>query len=117
MASSESGGSGSDLDAPPTIPTLLRRARKLREDEMLGDDALPPSFRLDSSRLRYPSSVYNMETDSSNRSGKTAVQRGFCNWLVPGRVMLGQYPGTTPERNGPSSEESRLHLQNMVRDA
>lgn len=107
--------SDSDLDAPPTVPTLLRRARKVRET-MLGDDALP-SFILDSSRLKYPASAYNMGTEDRKGSGKATVQRGFCNWLVPEMIMIGQYPGTTPEKNGASSKECQLHIQNMVQDA
>ncbi len=31
--------------------------------------------------------------------------------------MIGQYPGMTPESNGPTSKESQLHIQNMVQDA
>ncbi|KAL9180243.1 hypothetical protein ACHAXT_008213 [Thalassiosira profunda] len=31
--------------------------------------------------------------------------------------MIGQYPGVTPENNGPSAKESQRHIQNMVEDA
>jgi len=98
--------------SPPSIPNLLRRAQKLR-DSMFGDEMVPP---FDSPCLTYPSSVYNMKIDDGILNGKTTVQRGFCNWLIPQRIMIGQYPGTTPEKNGPSSKECQMHIRNMVVD-
>lgn len=60
-----------------------------------------------------------METDTntSSRNKRATVSRGFCNWLIPQAIMIGQYPGMTPESNGPSSKESQAHIQKMVRDA
>lgn len=43
--------------------------------------------------------------------------RGFCNWLIPGRLMIGQYPGCTPESNGPSSDEVEKHIRLIVQGA
>lgn len=43
--------------------------------------------------------------------------RGFCNWLIPNHVMIGQYPGMTPEKHGPTEEEAQLHVHKMVNDA
>ena len=31
--------------------------------------------------------------------------------------MIGQYPGMTPESNGPSQKECNLHIENMMCDA
>ena len=50
-------------------------------------------------------------------SNKKTVQRGFCNWLVPQSIMIGQYPGMTPESYGPTLKESQLHIQKMITDA
>ena len=43
--------------------------------------------------------------------------RGFCNWLIPGRIMIGQYPGKTPEKYSASKRESKNHIDKMVQDA
>lgn len=43
--------------------------------------------------------------------------RGFCNWLIPNHVMIGQYPGMTPEKHGPTEEETQVHVNKMVHDA
>ena len=98
----------------PTIATLLDRSRQLRE-KLYRNDALP-SFFSDTNQLSYPSSSYMMSPDPRSKSTKS-VSRGFCNWLVPNVVMIGQYPGMTPESNGPSQKECNVHIQNMVCDA
>jgi len=108
---------GIDQDSP-TVANLLQRAQTLRRN--IYGDSNTPSFVHDTSRLSYPSSTYNMETDNTiirNRNSKTIVQRGFCNWLIPHLLMIGQYPGTTPETNGPTRNESTRHIRNMVQDA
>jgi len=104
-------------DSSTTICTLLQRSRRIRE-KLYGDGSLPP-FLLDSSLLGYPASAYNMDNNKilRNRGSKKSAQRGFCNWLIPQTIMIGQYPGMNPEFNGPSSKECQLHLQNMVQDA
>ncbi|KAL7533035.1 hypothetical protein ACHAWF_004317 [Thalassiosira exigua] len=103
-------------DADVAIGQLLERAQIVRET-LLGEKV--PSYILDPSQLEYSSSRYNMETETSMRYGsrKMSVQRGFCNWLIPQLIMIGQYPGSTPESNGPSVRECQLHIQNMVQDA
>ena len=120
----DTGNDGEILDTAPTsICTLLHRACRVRSKLYKDDDdiGLPPFVR-DASRLSYPSSVYNMNAinhmrkRNHNEKAKT-VQRGFCNWLVPQMIMIGQYPGQTPETNGPTSKECELHVRNMVRDA
>ena len=88
----------------PTIHTLLQRAQKVRQRI---DDT---TCIHDSSKLSYPSSAYNMKVVMEGSSKKT-VQRGFCSWLIPQSIMIGQYPGMTPESYGPSSKESNKMLQ------
>jgi len=95
----------------PTILTLLQRARKVRQS--IDDD---DTCIQDSSKLRYPSSAYNMKVVEGSNKDKT-VQRGFCNWLIPQAIMIGQYPGMTPESYGPTLKESQLHIQNMITDS
>ena len=102
----------------PTIHTLIQRAQKVRQRRI--DDTIS----YDPSQLSYPTSSYNMkaiEGSNSNilsRSKKDkTVQRGFCNWLIPQTIMIGQYPGMTPESYGPKVKESQLHIQKMITDA
>lgn len=107
----------------PTIPELLRRARTLR-NELYGKDsttssATLPSFIFDSDQLAYPLSSYEMKIEDDRRRINTnrSVRRGFCNWLIPNKIMIGQYPGMTPEINGASSKECTIHIQNMIQHA
>jgi len=65
---------------------------------------LPPP----SSALYYPSS-YTKKV----KVGK----RGFCNWLIPNYVMIGQYPGMTPESSSATFDEAQDHIDAiMTRD-
>lgn len=104
-----------DVHSPLTLSTLLNRAQTVRR-KFYGDNDAPPSFLRDPTQLAYPSSAYVMKPDPRQRRADS-VTRGFCNWLLPERVMIGQYPGMTPETNGPSSDECHGHIQSMVRDA
>ena len=111
------------IDESLAVGALLQRAHnvraKLYQDNYSAAATDLPSYIQDVSQLSYPSSVYNMETDNSilNTNKNKVVQRGFCNWLIPQTIMIGQYPGMTPETNGPSSNECQLHIQNTVQDA
>jgi hypothetical protein len=103
-------------DESPSISSLIQRARKVRENisnNTMSSSSSRPSFILDPSALSYPSSTYNMQTD--NNDG--AVQRGYCNWLIPNTVMIGRYPGQTPETNRPTVDECQRHIQNMIQNA
>jgi alanine transaminase len=80
-----------------------------------GTDILP-SFISETDQLAYPSSSYMMRPDPRGEE-KNTVSRGFCNWLLPNALMIGQYPGMTPESNGPSQKECSIHIENMVSDA
>jgi hypothetical protein len=40
--------------------------------------------------------------------------RGFCNWIIPDKVMLGQYPGRNPEETTPTSEDVENHLGTLI---
>jgi hypothetical protein len=55
-----------------------------------------------------------MQTDND---GGAVVQRGYCNWLIPNTVMIGRYPGQTPETNRPTVDECQRHIQNMIQNA
>jgi len=62
------------------------------------------------SRLFFPSS-YDASCSKNNEEMTT---RGFSNWIVPGNIMVGQYPGRVPETNTPTEEEVREHLKNVL---
>lgn len=40
--------------------------------------------------------------------------RGMCNWVIPNRLMVGQYPGQSPEPFAPNAKDVRLHAQSIV---
>ena len=105
---------GNIANEQPTLSSLLDRSQRLRE-KLYGNDSVP-SFVSDKAQLSYPSSSYMMAPDPRSTSTKT-VSRGFCNWLLPNFIMIGQYPGMTPESNGPSQKECNIHIKNMVCDA
>merc|ERR1711982_174406 len=87
------------------------RARSIRST-LHGEDAQLNN----ASDLSYPKSSYSMKLDTSTLFS-ASVERGFCNWLIPGTLMVGQYPGKTPETNGPSQKECEMHLRTMVNHA
>lgn len=43
--------------------------------------------------------------------------RGHCNWLIPQRVMVGQYPGENPSPISPNGEDVRAHLHALIHEA
>ena len=109
-------------DTLPSISSLIQRSQKVRK-RLYGDTNSLPEFIHGNSRLlSYPSSTYNMEIESLNSilrrtKKKISVQRGYCNWLIPRTIMIGQYPGMTPETYGPTMKECNLHIKKMVQDA
>eukprot|EP00980_Cylindrotheca_fusiformis_P005419 scaffold1157_cov122-Cylindrotheca_fusiformis.AAC.11 len=40
--------------------------------------------------------------------------RGMCNWVIPNRLMVGQYPGQSPEPFAPNAKDIRQHIQSIV---
>jgi alanine transaminase len=63
-------------------------------------------YKFESKQLYFPSSY-------SQNYGT----RGFSNWLIPNHVMIGQYPGMTPEKHGPQEEEVKMHMHRLLKDA
>jgi len=49
-----------------------------------------------------------------SKDNEVMTIRGFSNWIYPGRIMIGQYPGRVPETNTPTEEEVRTHLRNVL---
>jgi alanine transaminase len=92
-------------------PTLHDRAasvrKKLPADFPQPDDLYFPSAYLKSSA----------RTDKEKQRDRSAHLRGFCNWIVPRKIMVGQYPGQNPEISGPSAEEVQTHLSTLWHDA
>jgi len=58
-----------------------------------------------------PQSLY---FDSSYESGLNQQRRGFSNWILPGVIMVGQYPGRVPETNTPTEEEVSKHISKVL---
>jgi len=83
-------------------PVLIKRSASVREK--LSYSGLPSV-----DELYYPSAY--------KKSGNESCLRGFCNWIIPGKVMLGQYPGQCPELSGPGEEDIALHIESLVKDA
>jgi hypothetical protein len=79
--------------------SLLRRAASVRERLNI----MP-----DSDDLYFPSAYERSSTGN---------MRGFCNWIIPNRVMVGQYPGQNPEVDGPDQEAVQAHIESMIQDA
>lgn len=83
-------------------PELLKRAASIRKQ--LPSKELPSAYG-----LYYPSAY--------RKFGDEKCLRGFCNWVIPGKVMLGQYPGQCPEVSGPDEKEVALHIESLVKGA
>ncbi|KAG7350377.1 protein-tyrosine phosphatase [Nitzschia inconspicua] len=91
---------------------LLHRAASVRATMMPHD--LPPPNPLPKD-LFFPSSF--VQSDQKINETRVVKRRGFCNWIIPGRIMVGQYPGQNPEVDGPSSTEVKAHLTTLLKDA
>lgn len=79
--------------AAPSVGSLARRARALTtawEDSASAGYAFDSSFARDGDR------------------------RGWSNWLVPGRLMVGQYPHEQPSPTGPGRADAMRHLRALV---
>lgn len=74
----------------PTITTLAARARSLSLDAT----SFEPVFE----------SAYTEGGES----------RGWANWLITGRLILGQYPHCQPAEPGPSDAAAQEHLRTLL---
>ena len=81
-----------------SVGALCARARRLRDAWRL-DQLSPQQWEQTSFDSHY-----------IKGEGAQAEQRSWSNWLVPGRLMLGQYPHCQPAVPGPSAEAARDHL-------
>jgi len=95
------------------LATLYTQAASVRAKlpHRLQESPPPPSDFV--AALAYPSAY--LKQDEDGKSG--AHVRGFCNWIVPGIIMVGQYPGQNPEANGPTEAEAADHIRSVVADA
>jgi len=82
-------------------PTAVER--KIMEHTSSLRHKIPPLTPPDPSLL-YFSSAFS----------KNGNPRGFCNWLIPNRLIVGQYPGKSPERDGPTEREVQAHVQAVL---
>lgn len=56
------------------------------------------------------------EDDVDDYKYRPETYRGFCNWILPGMLMVGQYPCPSPEPQSPSLEDCQRHLETVIRD-
>jgi protein-tyrosine phosphatase len=56
----------------------------------------------------------NIECDNKKKENKKKSIRGFSNWIIPGKIMIGQYPGRVPEQTTPTIEDTREHIRNIL---
>lgn len=91
---------------PPTQLQLklLEKAAQVRE--IVGPRPYDHNTNDDLSHHLYFESSFH---SSSSKDG--GYQRGFCNWLIPNLIMVGQYPGQVPEVGGPTADEVRHFLE------
>ena len=117
--------SSSKSSSSTTIrPELLERAAEVRKTFSGKYAVMPPSATNDYgyNEFFYPSSYIKQERneklklDDKLDSEKGDCLRGFCNWLIPNHIMIGQYPGQTPEKDGPIDTEVQQHFHKMVND-
>ena len=62
--------------------------------------------------IEYYSSSQSMYHPSSYT--KRNHQRGFSNWILKQYIMIGQYPGQTPEKDGPSLSSVKRHIESLL---
>lgn len=85
----------------PTITSLCSKAQMLSDTWGLSDQ----SSEMWLSDVQYAFDSQYLEADQP---------RSWSNWLVPGRLMLGQYPHCQPARPGPTLEDARNHLRRVI---
>lgn len=90
---------------------LLERATSLRRK-------IPSEFPA-RDELFFPSAYLksSARSEQEKQTDKNAYLRGFCNWIIPRRIMVGQYPGQNPEVCGPTAHDVEQHLSTLLHDA
>mmetsp|Transcript_4078 Transcript_4078/g.5325 ORF Transcript_4078/g.5325 Transcript_4078/m.5325 type:complete len:336 (+) Transcript_4078:91-1098(+) len=99
-------------------PYLLEQAARIRRNSF----ALPKNSTPTNDNEQYitriiqeyasPTSLFFPTFYKKANGGK----RGFANYLLKNRVIIGQYPGQTPERDGPKLSYVQEHIQTLVSD-
>ena len=54
------------------------------------------------------------DNDTDGETTPPSRRRGYANWLIPGKILVGQYPGGVPEVSTPTREETRDHLRKVL---
>mmetsp|Transcript_45452 Transcript_45452/g.110516 ORF Transcript_45452/g.110516 Transcript_45452/m.110516 type:complete len:327 (-) Transcript_45452:3478-4458(-) len=89
------------LAAPPSMPS---------QAELFVSSSYIKTKRKRSNRSGGVGGVISSSRNANNKN----LRRGFCNWIIPGVLMVGQYPGQTPEIDGPTPEEVERHVKTLV---
>jgi hypothetical protein len=85
-----------------TVASLRDRAQALRE-----------AWGLGTMSAEQPATYYAFDSHYRKGDGANAQQHAWSNWLVPGRLMLGQYPHCQPAIPGPTAADARAHLARL----
>eukprot|EP00536_Pseudo-nitzschia_multiseries_P007839 jgi/Psemu1/305268/fgenesh1_kg.189_\ len=69
--------------------------------------------------LFFPSSYSASRKHATDGDGihPNTTERGFSNWIIPGKLMVGQYPGRVPEKSTPTQNEVEEHLETVLNAA
>lgn len=89
-----------------SLDKLLERAASVRST--VSSDAIEDLN--DGNKLFFSSSY---DASGSNHD-ENMTTRGFSNWIVPWKIMVGQYPGRVPETNTPTADEVQEHLRKVL---
>jgi len=108
------------------LDKLLEKASGIVRDATVSNvnDNSQPPFSLEklllSDALFFSSSYSTGPSQSRTTKPQTSTfhphttERGFSNWILPGKIMVGQYPGRVPEKNTPTQTEVDAHLKRVL---
>jgi hypothetical protein len=104
---------------PPTVAAMFARSLEVRV--CLALLAATPAASLSVTSLAQRASALPWscvgELDGfafQSEFTKDGRPRGWANWLVEDRLMLGQYPHCQPSEPGPSAEDAHAHLRSVL---
>ena len=114
-----SDSSGSVHSTDTLKRSIISKTHLLKQAEAFRSSLKDDVVRVSSKRTMLPSHK-DLFYDSAYQQygGEDNVRlRGFCNWLIPNKVMIGQYPAQTPEVNGASLVDAQRHIHSMIHKA
>ena len=104
------------LKSPVSKPYLLDQAARVRRKIL----PLPPSPSPADHNNDDKNDIYQQYSSPQtlfyplSYIQKNNKKRGFANWLLKDKIMIGQYPNQTPESNGPTLSCAQNHIDSLV---